>query len=1050
MSATPTPTPFPPTHPRGGLGRPMPEDRAPSVCTESEFRLEEWLGEIGVTPSKIAVTARQLRDNDLDDRMLLQKITAEELKECGVASVGIRKCIIEAVRSPTAEDTSLSGFKSPRSCLSPSPSWRRHVPSSIPMSPPDMCSTPLNLTTSPLVSSAAVDVHFLEYQVLTCCGSKDFELTRCVAAGQNGIVFAARCLRKGMPKPNKLFALKLVFNFGLSTAATRNTFENEFNVLSRLPPHNNITRFWTQFVDEIPDVALDHLPKFARDQATYRTASGNIQRRKAQFIVLDYHPETFRHHRSLLPVPLPYGACLRFALDLIRAAVHLQAHQTVHLDLKPDNILVALDGRIVLCDFGTAVQFESEDMCVAFSAGMCVGGNLMHLAPEVLNEHERLRRAGPGAKGFLCYRQQEVWAVGVLIHSMIFASHPWPDYPNDCGGVGNIHYNLKRLAPYPVDYPDGFRDTVMRMLALDPAERISIEDALLCFESLPLPPQVDLDEDTSVLGRDGSITTHPVSITTRYVNGASTTLVVDAASTVSALLQRSLSVFFPSSDSTSLLKEHHAVYAGRLLPPAATIGVLGLDVESCIHIVHKTSNRGVDQAPMSPGLSVAGAYDSSSASQSAGWRLDRAEDAPLAPPVPLDGSPCGGGGGPSVPPSLPVALVPSGGGSSSGGPAGREWGGQGTADTTLIPFKPLGVPADVLFENDNATAETSGKWVTVMADCPGVSSGRLEWELKLEEAKPGAGLAIGVADMSLFFPTMQNLGVGEGSWCYSKTGQASIGGAAGFSDYGETFTHGCTVGVVLDMDAGTLRFTKDGVDQGIACCTGIRGRVLSPGVVMGTNKGGKRTRVTIIRSACFPSPTFSLPTRIPLSIISHFNSRTTASPAIVLSNSLRTATTSGLWGSLLVNPGEVEADVTVLTIVVDEAKPGAGLGIGLADVEVFDFKRHILGVSPGSWCYSKTGQASAGDGFRDYGDKYTTGDRISMVLNRVEGTVRFYRDDADQGVAFRESFVGRRLVPALVMGSSSGGKVTKVTILSTTASVPPSVHSIRAAPRLFV
>jgi hypothetical protein len=170
------------------------------------------------------------------------------------------------------------------------------------MSPPDMCSTPLNLTTSPLVSSAAVDVHFLEYQVrpwvpavcvlctlacalalhgvracppaspwvvmcwsflvpwsclrgapqvLTCCGSKDFELTRCVAAGQNGIVFAARCLRKGMPKPNKLFALKLVFNFGLSTAATRNTFENEFNVLSRLPPHNNITRFWTQFVDEV-------------------------------------------------------------------------------------------------------------------------------------------------------------------------------------------------------------------------------------------------------------------------------------------------------------------------------------------------------------------------------------------------------------------------------------------------------------------------------------------------------------------------------------------------------------------------------------------------------------------------------------------------------------------------------------------------------------------------------------------------------------------------------------------------------------------------------
>ena len=75
------------------------------------FRLEDWLSEIGVTPSKVAVTAKQLRDNDLDDRALLLKITADELKECGVASVGIRKCIIEAVRVPAADESLLAGFK---------------------------------------------------------------------------------------------------------------------------------------------------------------------------------------------------------------------------------------------------------------------------------------------------------------------------------------------------------------------------------------------------------------------------------------------------------------------------------------------------------------------------------------------------------------------------------------------------------------------------------------------------------------------------------------------------------------------------------------------------------------------------------------------------------------------------------------------------------------------------------------------------------------------------------------------------------------------------
>jgi hypothetical protein len=138
-----------------------------------------------------------------------------------------------------------------------SPVYRRSAAPHTPrLSPPPLSITsPLSVSMSASLAALPppTDEHYLEYQVLTCCGSKDFELTHCVApaAGQNGIVFAARCLRKGLPRPQKLFALKLIFNFGLSTAATRNTFENEFNVLSRLPPHTNITRFWTQFVDEV-------------------------------------------------------------------------------------------------------------------------------------------------------------------------------------------------------------------------------------------------------------------------------------------------------------------------------------------------------------------------------------------------------------------------------------------------------------------------------------------------------------------------------------------------------------------------------------------------------------------------------------------------------------------------------------------------------------------------------------------------------------------------------------------------------------------------------
>jgi hypothetical protein len=90
------------------------------VNAAEPFVLEDWLRDIGVKPSKLATTARQLRDNDFDDRNLLRKVTLEELKECGIVSVGIRKCIVEAVRgapvTPGGDDRSSMSVL----CTSPS------------------------------------------------------------------------------------------------------------------------------------------------------------------------------------------------------------------------------------------------------------------------------------------------------------------------------------------------------------------------------------------------------------------------------------------------------------------------------------------------------------------------------------------------------------------------------------------------------------------------------------------------------------------------------------------------------------------------------------------------------------------------------------------------------------------------------------------------------------------------------------------------------------------------------------------------------------------
>ena len=42
--------------------------------------------------------------------------------------------------------------------------------------------------------------------------------------------------------------------------------------------------------------------------------------------------------------------------------MHLHTHTTCHLDIKDDNVLVSSSGRLSVCDFGTAVRFNSRDM----------------------------------------------------------------------------------------------------------------------------------------------------------------------------------------------------------------------------------------------------------------------------------------------------------------------------------------------------------------------------------------------------------------------------------------------------------------------------------------------------------------------------------------------------------------------------------------------------------------------------------------------------------------------------------------------------------------
>jgi serine/threonine-protein kinase PRP4 len=61
-------------------------------------------------------------------------------------------------------------------------------------------------------------------------------------------------------------------------------------------------------------------------------------------------------------VGLSLAAVKSYFLQLLSALLHLQKHDVIHADIKPDNMLVTQDfGTLQLCDFGSAMEVGSAD-----------------------------------------------------------------------------------------------------------------------------------------------------------------------------------------------------------------------------------------------------------------------------------------------------------------------------------------------------------------------------------------------------------------------------------------------------------------------------------------------------------------------------------------------------------------------------------------------------------------------------------------------------------------------------------------------------------------
>ncbi|MGW0768538.1 serine/threonine-protein kinase [Streptomyces sp. NPDC002676] len=161
-------------------------------------------------------------------------------------------------------------------------------------------------------------------------------------------------------------------------------------------------------------------------------------------------------------------------LDVLRSA-HREG--ILHRDVKPSNVLIAEDGRVVLTDFGIA-QVEGDPSIT--STGMLVGAP-SYISPERARGH----KPGPAA---------DLWSLGGLLYAAVEGVPPYDK--------GSAIATLTAVMTEPLEEPKNagpLRDVIFGLLTKDPAKRLDDAGARAQFNSVLRAPEPESMEATRVV-----------------------------------------------------------------------------------------------------------------------------------------------------------------------------------------------------------------------------------------------------------------------------------------------------------------------------------------------------------------------------------------------------------------------------------------------------------------------------------------------------------------------------------------------------------------------
>lgn len=202
-------------------------------------------------------------------------------------------------------------------------------------------------------------------------------------------------------------------------------------------------------------------------------AAGDLDR--VPYLVMEYiEGETLEHWIEAESMPdVPQIAALGNAMARALHALHQQ--NTVHLDLKPANVLFRADGSAVLLDFGLSCHAHYPDL-LAEELRKAVGSPAW-IAPEQV----------VGVRGD---PRSDIFAVGVMLYQLCTARLPFGTPQTPAGLRQRLWVDPVPPRKYRPELPEWLQEVVLRCLEPEAARRYP-SAAHLAFD-LSHPDQVTI------------------------------------------------------------------------------------------------------------------------------------------------------------------------------------------------------------------------------------------------------------------------------------------------------------------------------------------------------------------------------------------------------------------------------------------------------------------------------------------------------------------------------------------------------------------------------